>query len=99
MLKSFQLDEYDAYAYESITVTNTAIGFITSNALNCKVVFMTVEQAQLRFRMDGTDPTSTEGHILDVGDSFTISAINSIRLFKAIRTGSTSAVLKVTYCK
>jgi hypothetical protein len=87
--------------YESITVANTAIGFtsasITGTAWTASSAFCSLETAQIRWRADGTNPTSSEGHLMNVGDTVTVSGYNSISNFKAIRTGATSGVLKCSY--
>jgi hypothetical protein len=90
--------------YESISVTNTAVGFTASLVAasagvrpRCGRAFITAETAQMRFRYDGTDPTSAEGHLLNVGDILTFDDHQSITSFKAIRTGAVSGVIKVTY--
>ena len=91
-----------AYNYESITVADTAIGF-TDSAINrgdgirpYRAVFV-VETAQLRFRVDGTAPTSSEGTLAEVGDIVTITGEHDVEAFKAIRTTGTSAVIKPHY--
>lgn len=89
------------YTFESITVATTAIGFTAgdiafSSAPDLRV-FCTVETAQIRFRTDGTNPTSAEGHILNVGDTVTITGLKDAENFRAIRTGGTSGVLKCSY--
>jgi len=94
----------DAYDFESVTVANTAIGLTSSkyyptDAPMARSVIITVETAQIRFRMDGTNPTATEGHIAEIGDAITISGIVNIKNFRAIRTTSTSATIKVSYLR
>jgi outer membrane lipoprotein-sorting protein len=92
--------DLQAADYESITVSSTAVGFTSSKLSNSiKGVFCTLENAQVRFRMDGTDPTATEGHLLEVGQSLTIYNWTILRKIKFIRTGSTDGVLKVTYLR
>lgn len=97
---------YDAYAYESITVADTAIG-LTLATLQFddaqsvkqypKQVFITVEDGQIRWRYDGTDPTSSEGHISNPNDGIIVKGTTKIKNFKAIRKTTTSAKLRVTY--
>lgn len=84
-------------AYESITVAATAIGFTAATYDNAFKASITLETAQIRFRVDGTAPTSAEGHILDVAQSLEIEGKENIANFRAIRTGGTSGVLKVSY--
>lgn len=90
----------DFVTYESITVATAAIG-ISATVRNptgrppqtaCEA---RLETAQVRFRFDGTAPTSTEGVILDVGDLLTLRGAANMAAFQAVRTGGTSGVLKV----
>ena len=93
---------FETYDYETITVADSAIGLTAatiapSNSSNPIKVFMTLETAQIRFRTDGTDPTSGEGHLLEIGQSMSIDSFKDLGRFMAIRTGATSGVLKVSY--
>ena len=88
--------------YEAISVTDSAVGFTASKlspsgAAPPQHVFFTVETASCRFRIDGTAPTSTEGHPLLVGDRVNIVGLQSLHNFRAIRDTVTSATLRVTY--
>ena len=84
-------------ASESITVAGTAIG-ITSTLLSPTTsqypnfATCTLETAQVRFWPDDT-PTSAAGHIVNPGDRLYLEG-GELRGFKAIRTGSTSGVLR-----
>jgi hypothetical protein len=90
--------KHEAGAYEAITVSSTAIGFTASNmdSPRCRAVFITVESDQIRFRIDGTDPTSSEGHLVNAGSNITLVNEHDIHKFKAIRV-TTDATLRVTY--
>ena len=76
---------------------------LTASKLNAtpppKKVQIDVETAQARYRIDGTDPTSAVGIILNPLDGLTIEGLKNMKNFKAIRTGSTSATLRATYFK
>jgi len=93
-----------AYKFESITVAATAVSLTAANyttvaseaGQNFRRAVCTVETAQIRFRVDGTAPTSAEGHIANVDDIIKLDR-HEASLFQAIRTGSTSGVLKVSY--
>lgn len=93
-----------AYAYEEITVADTAVGLTEANIAKAsslygrdvKSITVTVETAQIRFREDGGTPEASVGHLLNIGDSIVISGENA-RKFKAIRTGTDSASIKATY--
>lgn len=91
------VDHETAWGFETVTVGTTAIGVTASSGDNvAHRAVMTVETAQIRFRYDGTDPTSTVGHLANVGDRLTLEGRANIRRFRAIRTGGTSASLMVT---
>jgi hypothetical protein len=92
------------YDYESISVTDTAIGFteakiskgINSNKIPQSAMF-SIETASIRIRMDGTAPTASTGLLLTAGTVVTVLGETNIKRFKAIRSGSTSATIEVLY--
>ena len=90
-------------AYASITVADSAtrltLGNVRGNSgqFAAEKVILTVETASIRWRDDGTDPTSTEGHLATVGTVLTLPNRNRIDAFRAIRTSATSATLRVSY--
>lgn len=83
--------------YESLAVTNASAVGISAGLYDQhhNVAVITCETAPIRFRMDGTAPTTTEGHLLDVGDVLTLEGLGEIAAFDAIATGAAS-VLKVS---
>jgi len=91
------------YAVETITV-NTSIGFTASvlaearkaHGRDVKCVRCTVEAAQIRAWEDGTAPTATTGHILNIGDVFIVNADNASR-FRAIKTGATNGKISASF--
>jgi len=86
--------------YESVTVATVSIGFdatpATNNGIKPSAATITVETAQLRFRTDGTAPTSSEGHLAGVGDVIELTDRGECDNFRAIRTGASSATIKIT---
>lgn len=86
-----------ASAYESVTVADSAIGLTALTYVNATKAEMTLESGQIRVRKDGTAPTSGEGHLVEIGDIITLESATDIANFKAIRTGTDSGVLKVSY--
>jgi len=92
-----------AYGYEAITVSSTAIGFTTARITDSlalhgrevKQVIATVETNPIRFTVDGTTPTTTVGHLLNIGDTVICDGEDA-RKFRAIATGS-DASLKCTF--
>jgi len=94
---------YVPFDHETITVSSSAVGLTQSkfsNYLSSKLrAFITCEGAQIRFWLDGTAPTSTDGHLLEAGQNLTIDSPDALTKFKAIRTGTTDATLRVSYFK
>lgn len=91
-----------ALDYEEISVGNTVVGLSQSkvspaNAPAMTLAFITVEDAPVRYRYDGGDPSATAGHLANVGSSITLFGTNNLRQFKAIRSSTTNARLIVTY--
>ncbi len=96
------IGKYIPFTYETITVASLAIGFtasILAASPKPKKVFITVESARIRYRIDGTDPTDAIGHILDPMDTLVLEGYSQLNNFKAIRTGTTSGTLQVTYLR
>lgn len=64
-----------ATASQSLTVSTAAVaavGYTGSSAVNNNsVVVFDVQTANVRVRWDGTDPTSTVGHLLYIGSGYT----------------------------
>lgn len=80
--------------FESITVAATATGIASATYTGKQACEFRLETAQVRYRFDGTDPTSAEGVLLEVGDVVSIANVAMARQIKFIRTGATSGVLK-----
>jgi hypothetical protein len=92
----------DAFAGEAITVANTAIGptsatFAPSGEAPAQRAVVTVETASLRYRYDGTAPTASVGHLALPGEVIVVDGVDNVAKLRMIRTGSTSAVVHVTY--
>jgi hypothetical protein len=56
-----------------------------------KRVVCSVETASIRFRCDGVAPTSSVGHLMGVGDTFSIDA-EDVGRFKAIKVSATGNI-------
>ena len=92
------------YKYESITVSDTAVGFTAANLHpmarklhqhQTKQAVVTVETDQIRVLVDGDDPTSSEGHLVNPDDVLYIDT-TEVESFKAIRV-NTDATIRVSY--
>ena len=106
MSTSFITDQTPAGDFESITVSTTAIGPTASKLLINQAggvhkravrAFVTVETQSIRFRFDGTDPTSSVGHLLASGDFATIDGEQNVANLKFIRSGGSDGTAMVTY--
>ena len=92
----------DAVNYESITIGNAAIGFTAAVLATTPLpltAYLSVEDAGgagMRYRVDGTDPTAAEGHLLQDEDSISLSGRPDLTRFRAIRVGA-DATIRVTY--
>lgn len=92
----------DLFAFETITVAGVSIGFTAatispSGAPGATCVYLTLEDAQIRWRADGADPTATVGHVMDAGDTITLHGADNLATFRAIRTGGVSGTLRASY--
>lgn len=96
-------DHYTVVGYESITITAT-VQSLTEAAFTDGVTgeladraIITVEDAQIRYRIDGTDPTSSQGHLINPFSVIVLHTTRTIRDFRAIRATSTNATIRITY--
>jgi len=48
-------------------------------------------------RLDGVDPTASEGHFFEAGEEFAIYGINSLWQFKVIRAQASDATVRISY--
>lgn len=86
---------YKPAGFEQVTVDDSADALTVP--LNACFALITVEDATVRFRNDGTDPTSTVGHPLYQNNSMLIEGRDVLSALKFIKTGATNAKLNVTY--
>ena len=89
------------YDTEEISITSLAIGLTAAKLVTSpkpKEAFIQCETAQCRYYyINGVDPTSTSGILLNPYDTVRIKGALNLNNFKAIRTGLTSAKLTVIY--
>ncbi len=96
----------EARGHEAIGTTTASIGFTSSYYLYLnlpmKAALITVEDADIRFCIDGTTPVVTgageKGHIMSSGQSYVIRGYESCRNFRCINAvDSNGATVKATY--
>lgn len=86
--------------FESISVGSTAVGLSVSTYRPSGVGQMAtclgrLEAAEIRYRADGTNPTSLEGQLIEPGDFFPFVSPNEMISTRFIGTGNVG-MLKVT---
>ncbi len=89
----------ETFLYESIEVgtssaksgTSTINSSVYDSYRSIKALYA-VESNNVRYRTDGTAPTTTEGILLYVGDILQIEGIKKIRNFKVIGTIGTATI-------
>jgi len=95
------LEARNIIAYTTLAVDG-AVGLIdagTPITSNVKRAVITVETDSVRYREDGTDPTSTTGHLLYAGDTLQYmdanyqKSLNNLNFIKV----TTAAALKITF--
>lgn len=90
----------DLVTFETLTVDATVggVGLATATIKPSGQPQMTgctgrVATAQIRYRYDGTAPTSTVGTLLEIGDTLTLEGLPYLVAWRGIRTGATSGVM------
>lgn len=86
----------NAKGHETLTVSSASAGGFLTIPAGARQAYISCETAQIRFWVDGTLPTSTTGHVINIGDSFRLDSAGQIANFKAIGI-SASATLQITY--
>lgn len=93
---------FNAFDFESLSITETSTPlteakYKRSDGSYAKRVLITCENAQIRYKYNGDDPTSSSGHILNPNEHLIIIGSGNIRNFRATRTGSSSGKMEITY--
>ncbi len=101
ILQIVDTEKYDPYASERLVVSSVAVGptaakLVAANNDACAMVMVTIEDADVRYWIDGSNPTASAGHRLFVGDIREFVGPAASRL-KFIRVGSTDGVVQITY--
>lgn len=87
---------YKPVGYQSIS-GGTATAFGLTAPSGAQAAFITVENQALRYRVDGVDPTDTEGHLAPVGDALWLDEYE-LSTWRARSTSTTNATtVRVTY--
>jgi len=104
----FTLETYNRIPgdYEVLTVSTAVLGLSQSKVnpdsgpyarMAARAAMISSANGDLRFRIDGGQPTAADGHYLVNGDTLVLSGTQAMQQFQAIRTGDVNATLRVTY--
>jgi hypothetical protein len=89
----------EAYTnYEAITVSTTAIPLTTIPG-GCQYARVFVESQAVRFRLDGTVPTASEGEPVEAGSVIILDSRDQVTKFRVIRRDGSDATLRVHYAR
>jgi len=92
--------------YEDITVAASAVGMSSTKInpltgpyarLSARATLISLENGDIRFRVDGGLPSLSSGHYLTSGDTLVLTGTQAIQQFRAIRSSDTDGGLRVTY--
>lgn len=82
--------------FEQLAITGSATA-LASVPANANKAVMTVENATLRYRDDGTNPDANTGLRAFIGATIILNNRDAILNFRAIRTGNTSSEVNCSY--
>ena len=94
-VKSLGVDWFDN---EALTVSTT-VKQLTQRLVGYDRVKIVVELAPVKFQLDDTDPTSTTGMRLEIGDMLDLDTVEEVKDIKFISANGVSATLRVFYGK
>jgi hypothetical protein len=90
--------------YATLTVSSVAVGLASASpsltaGSSVRRAFISVEDDDVRWRADGTNPTDSEGHLVEVGDYLSFMDRNYDDLLTKIRfiRVTADAKLKISY--
>lgn len=86
-------------AFEQLTIDATVGGIALTSVTygTARYAEISIDDADIRFTVDGTPPTATLGHLVGPGDIVRLDSNEDIAAFRAIRAGGTSAKINVSY--
>lgn len=84
--------------YEELPVADTAVPLTEAKVRQATCCYVRFEDAPMRYRVDVTPPTDTVGLPAFDGQEQVLWG-PAIKNFKVIRSGSTSGMIRVVYCR
>lgn len=86
---------YKCTGFEKITVDNT-VKTLTVPA-NTLFALISLESNPIRIRMDGSNPSTTDGMLISVDTVFIIEGKDALVNFKTTRQGASDGIIQVHY--
>jgi hypothetical protein len=83
--------------YEQLTVSSTAVLISAATLSKMNAGQGVLQGAEIRYRCDGTAPTTTVGTPLQVGSTITFGNVIDARACQFIRTTGTDGVLNLNF--
>jgi len=83
--------------FEEITVGSSVKTLTAATYGTLNRALITIADANMRFTVDGTTPTTNTGHILYDGDELKLTSAQEVAGFQAIRDDSTDVELSASY--
>lgn len=93
-------------ATEEITISSTPVGFTPAKiapttgkykGMQARYALLSLEDADIRFYLDGTSPSASSGHPMPASDERIIGETQALEQFLAVKSGETDAKATVTY--
>ena len=100
-MKDFALGSiHDVFTFETLVVTTSGkaltvatFASTTSPFKIAQYALVTVETAPIRWRADGTVPTTSVGHLLNINDILEIIGSNNLKNSNFIATSSSADIM------
>lgn len=104
----FTLETYNRIPgdYEVITVATVGVGLSAAKIkpttgpyarMSARAALLSSEGGDVRFRIDGNQPTADNGHYLTSGDTLVLTGTQALQQLRVIRVGEENGTLRVTF--
>jgi hypothetical protein len=81
--------------FQTLTVSTAALSLSVPTGVTA--AYLTCETNDIRYRVDGNDPTATVGHVLVKGELLIMRGRQILQQIRMIRLGAGDSVLSCTY--
>ena len=80
-----------------LSIAASSTGLTVPTATKPRAALVQVLVAPIRFWVDTSTPTASQGHRADVNDQIELASYAEVNNFRAIRETTVSATLEITY--